>query len=258
MRRKAIFNPDAEEDDVDLSEEEGPKTKGKKKSTSAKSAKSSWGAIRVDASFLKFYEKLGDPPKDLVRFFFRKEFYSVYGDNANFIAEEIFNTRKVVQTPDKGPPYVNIKPNQFQEICRELLLEKKWNVEVYSNESGKWELWKSASPGNLVQLEDILFNEDAMVESQVMLAVNLVQVKGTRIVGVAFVDLVLRNIGTMEFNDNERLTNLESLFYQVSAKECLCPPLDAKDKDNKRMHELLEKLDIKVTAKKKSEFKTQT
>jgi len=89
----------------------------------------------------------------------------------------------------------------------------------------------------------VVFSEDAMVDSQVMLAVNFSQVKGVRVVRIAFVDLVLRNIGTMEFNENERFTNLESVFYQIGVKECLCPPLDEKDKYSKRMHEIIDRSD---------------
>lgn len=46
------------------------------------------------------------------------------------------------------------------------------------------------------------------------------------------------------------LGNLEAMFLQVGVKECLCMPLDPKKKDSKKLHALLERLDIKATVVK--------
>lgn len=55
-----------------------------------------------------------------------------------------------------------------------------------------------------------------MQDAQVMIAVILGNQAGQRTVGVAFVDVVLKQIGTMQLLDNDQLSNIESVFYQVS------------------------------------------
>jgi hypothetical protein len=54
-----------------------------------------------------------------------------------------------------------------------------------------------------------------MQDSQVMISVILGNVAGQRTAGVAFVDVVLKQIGTMQIPDNDQLSNIESVFYQV-------------------------------------------
>lgn len=171
------------------------------------------------------------------------------------------------QLTNKGPPYVDVKENQFQEMCSVLVLEKKFRIEIYNNDSGKWQLSKQASPGNIAQvslfpflllidqIEDILYRAGDMQDAQVMIAVILGQSSGQRTVGVAFVDVVLKQIGTMQIPDNDQLSNIESVFYQVGAKECYCLPYDPKDKDSKKLYEIMGKLDIKPTERKKAHFK---
>lgn len=71
---------------------------------------------------------------------------------------------------------------------------------------------------SLFKVEDILYRTDDMQDSQVMIAVILGNQNGQRTVGVAFVDVVLKQIGTLQIPDNDQLSNIESVFYQV----CVC------------------------------------
>jgi hypothetical protein len=54
-----------------------------------------------------------------------------------------------------------------------------------------------------------------MQDSQVMIAVVIANSGGQRTLGIAFVDMVLKTMGTLQLADNDQLTNLESVFYQV-------------------------------------------
>jgi DNA mismatch repair protein MSH2 len=64
--------------------------------------------------------------------------------------------------------------------------------------------------GNLQDVEDMLGNMD-MTSSPVVLAVKL-QVKGDqKIIGVAFADASIREIGVSEFIDNDVYSNFEVL-----------------------------------------------
>lgn len=40
-------------------------------------------------------------------------------------------------------------------MCARLVLEKKMRIEIYSNEPGKWQMVKQASPGNIAQVREL-------------------------------------------------------------------------------------------------------
>lgn len=66
-----------------------------------------------------------------------------------------------------------------------------------------------ASPGNLQQVEDLLFSSSDMLASPIVLALCLVNVDGVRTVGAAFADASSRTLGVAEFADNDLFSNVE-------------------------------------------------
>lgn len=69
-----------------------------------------------------------------------------------------------------------------------------------------------ASPGNLQQLEDILFGNIDLSASPMVIAVKLDTRGNQKIVGVSFADATIREIGLLEFIDNELYSNFEVLI----------------------------------------------
>lgn len=84
------------------------------------------------------------------------------------------------------------------------------------------------SPGNLQQFEDLLFAGNDVSMATGVIGVKLTNENGQRMVGVAYIDVMLRKLGVSQFGDNEQLSNVEVLFYQTclnvkNEKQICCP-----------------------------------
>jgi len=102
-------------------------------------------------------------------------------------------------------------------FLRECLTTKQMRVEIYEPEDGaggrknhtRWVLAKAASPGNISQLEDLLFSHEDLVASAVSMALKVHVKDGQRTVGCAFVDVQEKLIGVAEFVEDENFGNTE-------------------------------------------------
>lgn len=66
-----------------------------------------------------------------------------------------------------------------------------------------------ASPGNLLQLEDVLFGSYDMSSSLTIMAVKLSSESGQRTLGVAYTEPSSELFGVAEFVENDQFSNLE-------------------------------------------------
>jgi DNA mismatch repair protein MSH2 len=98
----------------------------------------------ADPGFLTFYSKL--PPKSpetgTVRLFFRNEFYSVYGQDALYVANNVFRTNSVIRYLGSGGktaglPSVALKISIAQSFLRDALTSKQLRVEIWVPEPGQ-------------------------------------------------------------------------------------------------------------------------
>lgn len=100
-----------------------------------------------------------------------------------------------------------------QSFLRDALTTKQLRIELYESEGGKnstkWRLGKSASPGNLGSVEELLFAHTDMLAAPVILALKLAVKDGVKTVGVAFADTSRQDMGVSEFVDNDLFSNTE-------------------------------------------------
>eukprot|EP01116_Phalansterium_solitarium_P012740 TRINITY_DN2928_c0_g1_i1.p1 TRINITY_DN2928_c0_g1~~TRINITY_DN2928_c0_g1_i1.p1 ORF type:complete len:932 (-),score=325.18 TRINITY_DN2928_c0_g1_i1:333-3128(-) len=215
--------------------------------------------LKEERGFTKFYKALQEEER-LIRIFQRKEIYYVHGQNAVFVAKEFYRTTSALRywaqptaqtPPSKKPKLLHADDSQAagsqrpsdgdgdgslayvyirggKELCsllRLLLFDKACRVEVWSNASTTAEDWhvsKKATPGQLQDLEDMLYSHDESLPHMATVAVHVGVEKGSvsRVVGVCIADTVSRVLSLCEFPDDERLCNLESVLLQSGAREC--------------------------------------
>jgi DNA mismatch repair protein MSH2 len=232
-----------------------------------------------------------------LRFFNRKtDGWSAHGDDAMYVARRFYKTTTVVKYYKENSnnssssstgkefvlPSVNINQNLFETILRDVLLHtRERTVEVYESERGAsskdFKLTKKGSPGNVLEFEDILFdcgagskenfdannnmNNNANTDSlPIVCAVKCVLKQEQRRIGLAFFEYSTRTLKALEFSDEERLGQLESILAQINAREVIVPnEIDktnggAMTADAKRIADVIDRCDAMRTAKANSEY----
>jgi DNA mismatch repair protein MSH2 len=159
-----------------------------------------------------------------------QDYFSAHGSDAILVAHEIYKTTNVLKylgrpshtaasssTSAKGLPSVTISKTLTKNFLRECLTAKQMRVEIYEPEEGtagrknnaRWVLGKSASPGNIGQVEDLLFSDMDMSSNAVMMAVKVVVKDGGRVVGCGVIDVQEKVIRVAEYLDDENFGNTE-------------------------------------------------
>ncbi|POY74749.1 hypothetical protein BMF94_2225 [Rhodotorula taiwanensis] len=213
--------------------------------------------------------KLGSAPEGTVRLFDRSDFYCAYGKDAYYVANNHYKTQNVIKflgtptaTDPDGLPSVSLSHAVAQAFLRDALTTKQLRIEIWEPEGGgvgkgttKWALGKSASPGNLTAVENLLFTNTDLLAAPVIVALRLQVKDNVKTVGVAFADTSMQEMGVSEFVDNELFSNTEALLIQLGAKECLIVDQDkAIDYDLGKIKALMERCGIVITERKKGEF----
>lgn len=218
-----------------------------------------------------------------IRIFQREngDFYSVHGEDAQYVAQAVYKTNSVLKMLAGQLASCTMSRSVAKAFLRDALTSKQKRIEIWS--SGKrtsttdWECTAQASPGNLQAVEDLLFSHDvdmttapvimsvrigtASSETSALVAAGAGSATGastgpnTRVVGVAFADATVRELGVSEFVDNELFSNLESMLIQLGVRECLVPSDEQKkDYELATLRGVLERCDVVITERKRGEF----
>ena len=231
----------------------------------------------------KTLEKDDDTNNKTLRFFNRKnDGWSAHGEDAMYVARRFYKTTTVVKYLKDGEctlPSVNVNQNLFETICRDVLLRtRERTVEVYESERGNakdFKLTRRGSPGNVLDFEDVLFDGskendlNAMTANgnnidtdslPIVCAVKCVLKQEQRRIGLAFFEYSTRTLRALEFSDEERLGQFESILAQINAREVIVPnEVDktnggAMTADAKRIADVIDRCDAMRTPKANSEY----
>ncbi|CAA6665297.1 unnamed protein product [Spirodela intermedia] len=208
--------------------------------------------LKLDArqaqGFISFFKTMPHDPR-AVRFFDRRDYYTVHGDNAMFIAKAYYHTSSALRqlgNDSDGISSVSVSKNMFETIARDLLLERNdHTLEIYEGSGSNWRLTKAGTPGKLGNFEDILFANNDMQDSPVVVALCINFHENQYTVGLSYIDVSKWVIGITEFFDDSQFTNVESVLVALGCKECLT------------LHDALTRCSVLLTERKKSEFKSR-
>lgn len=156
-----------------------------------------------------------------VRIFDRGDFFTVHGQDALLASRDYFKTHSVVKMlgpKDKKLESVALNQNHFENFTRDLLIVKHYCIEIYSNSKASkndWSIQYTASPGNLTQVEELIFGSSDITTLTGILAVKTGE---NNTVGCCFIDTNERKFLVSQFSDTESFINLEALVVQLSPK----------------------------------------
>lgn len=216
--------------------------------------------VRQAQGFISFFKTL---PHDAraVRFFDRRDYYTAHGENANFIAKTYYHTTTALRQLGNGSDSlssVSVSRNMFETIARDLLLDRTdHTLELFEGNGSNWRLSRTGTPGNLGSFEDVLFANNDMQDTPVIVALCPNYRESECTIGLSFVDTTKRMLGLAEFLDDSQFTNLESALVALGCKECLLPLESGKSAEIRVLHDAIARCNVLLTEKKKSEFKSR-
>ncbi|XP_065342598.1 DNA mismatch repair protein Msh2 [Cloeon dipterum] len=212
------------------------------------------------AAFMRFFNTMPEKSACTVRIFNRNEYYTLHGADASLAAKEIFKSTSSVKHMTCGQnqlEYVILNQNHYEALLRTLLLNKTYRVEVYcspNNSSNNWTIEYKASPGNLYQFEDLLFNTKSELQSGIA-AIKIAGDGKSKIVGVGFVESSNSKMRVAQFPDLDNLSNMECVIQQLAPRELLVSS-GMDDKDISAIKQFAEHCGMLVTIRPKNTFKS--
>ncbi|KAJ2064072.1 MSH2 protein [Coemansia sp. S146] len=220
-----------------------------------------------EQGFCKFFSSLA-AQENTIRVFERSngDYYSVHGADAEYVANVVYKTTTVIKyiggNSSTGLASCTMSRIVAENFLRDALLNYQLRVEIYAPQDssskqggGSWKVSRTASPGNLQQVEELLFANSEMVAVPLVMAVTFKVTVDQMQCGVAFVDPAQRSMGVCEFTDNDVFSNLESLVIQLGVRECLVEKETAmRHLEHTKLVGVLERCGVVVTERARSQF----
>ncbi|CAI2303544.1 unnamed protein product [Caenorhabditis sp. 36 PRJEB53466] len=196
-----------------------------------------------DNALLKVLKK---KPANTVAIFSRGEYFSVYGDDAKFVANNIFKSDVCVKTftlrtnDCQQMKYVSVNRGQYEKVVRETIVLLRCSVELYTSESGEWKMVKRGSPGNTVEFEQ----EVGVADQAPVIAVYLHPGENDNRVTVCAWDAGNVRIVTSEFNDTPSFSQTEQCIIGLCPIEYILVNDQASGPKFKKIASLFTKMEV--------------
>lgn len=178
---------------------------------------------------MRFFETLVDQDEEnqetrTFRLFNRNDHYTAHGRDARLLATSFLNTSQALTMmecdADSGLAPLDtlvISEARFEMLLHHLLVENNYSLQMYSlRNRDRWVLSEHVSPCSLGSLESKVFNLNAVLFNQVLLAFNVIEDKTY----FASFDVLKCSIIVGVFNDESTRFHLESLLVQLAPKMC--------------------------------------
>ncbi|SCU79259.1 LANO_0A05622g1_1 [Lachancea nothofagi CBS 11611] len=220
--------------------------------------------VSEERGFYRRFASLPEKPSQTIRVVDKGEYYTVVGNDALFVADNVYHTNSVLKDCRSDPgtekliheplKYVTISTQVLSGLLKLCLLEMGMKVEIYDK---SWKLLRSGSPGNIEQVDDLM---NISLDSAIVLTSIKIQPNAQDancVLGVSFIDSGSHKIGMLDIVDNEVFSNLESFLIQMGVKECLLPDQRSNEtmaNELKKMVGVLDRCGCVSTFIKNSEF----
>jgi len=207
------------------------------------------------ANFKEFWASLPEKQANCIRVFRMDSMghFTVHGDDTRHMVEILQNENCIVKARTEANttnmPWAMINLIQVRRLLRELVFIQGYRVEIYEraeNDPEEWEV-NYGSPGNLSCVEHLVFDPtgDSYVPSTKIMGLKLL--KGDRF-SLAIVNAEDREVQVATFNDDPRLTDLESVFIQSQVREVLVTA------SNDKLARVAERCSVMITKVSKATF----
>lgn len=207
------------------------------------------------------------------------------------VADNVYHTKTVIKYlggrsssskhgNSAGLPSCTLSKAVATNFLREALTSRQLRVEIWTPASSSksregWVLDKSASPGNLQDVEDLLFQNTEILEAPMCLSIVFRVKEGIKHVGIAFADSSERRLGVAEFVETEIFSNTEvrdatapctsadavvnvplsssqSLLIQLGVKEVIFPSEEkGQEVESAKLHKLIDRCLIPKLGRKR-------
>jgi len=228
----------------------------------ADSSDATLDSVHVE-TLLKAVDKAGEKSSTTVRIFERNEFYYFFGKDGEMAAKFTFGSVTALKTMGKKTPVNFCVMNQanFESLLKHILLVKHFRVEIFKFVAAKggnaatYKLEVRASPGNISALEHIIYGDsEGNRDTNFLVGVKVnPSMDGGQIgLGIAAVDLSLNSVKVSDFQDNDKLINLEAVLVQLGPREVIIP--QSENLTVKKVKDLVERNKILCTVKSTKDF----